>query len=290
MNRIVCGDCEQVLGESFGDNSFDVCVTDPPYGMGMEQWDHSVPPKEAWAEILRVLKPGAFCLSFCSPMLYHRLAVNMEDAGFVVKDQLIWMVTTKMASANKLKPAHEPIAVCQKPFEGTVQDNFAKWGTGKVNIDGNRVPWEGEPPTGWIKGGHQRRAFGKEVEKAADQDFETEDANPEGRHPSNIVGLFDKADHQKYFYAPRVTRKERGEYNDHPTPKPIDLMRWLISIFTPDKGIVLDPYNGSGSTGIAAIEGGYEFVGIDLDQHYCDIAKQRIADYCSGTLIGLFDD
>jgi len=214
----------------------------------------------------------------------------MEDAGFVVKDQLIWMVTTKMASANKLKPAHEPIAVCQKPFEGTVQDNFDKWGTGKVNIDGNRVPWEGEPPTGWIKGGHQRRSFGKEVEKAADQDFETEDANPEGRHPSNIVGLFDKAEHQKYFYAPRVTRKERGEYNDHPTPKPIDLMRWLISIFTPDKGIVLDPYNGSGSTGIAAIENGYEFVGIDLDQHYCDIAKQRIADYCSGTLIGLFDD
>jgi len=67
-------------------------------------------------------------------------------------------------------------------------------------------------------------------------------------------------------------------------------MRWLIGIFTPDKGIVLDPYNGSGSTGIAAIENGYEFVGIDLDQHYCDIAKQRIADYCSGTLIGLFDD
>ena len=89
-----------VMDGLFASNTIDVCVTDPPYGMGMEQWDHSVPPKEAWEEVLRVLKPGAFCLSFCSPMLYHRLAVNMEDAGFVIKDQLIWMVTTKMASAE----------------------------------------------------------------------------------------------------------------------------------------------------------------------------------------------
>ena len=263
-------------------NTFDACITDPPYGLDIAGvgWDHNVPPRETWDAVYRVLKPGAFVLSFCAPEFYHRMAVNVEDAGFRPLDMIFWMVTTKMAKTNRLKPAHEPIFVAQKPLDGTIDKNMEKWGCGKINTVNARVPWDGKPPTGWVKGGSKRRAFGGDVAKAADQAvIETEDANPNGRYPSNIIGHFDDPAHQKYFYAPRVNRKERGEYNDHPTPKPIDLLRYLARIYNPTGGLVLDPFNGSGSTGIGVLQEGGMFVGIDMSQHYCDIAEQRIAEH-----------
>jgi site-specific DNA-methyltransferase (adenine-specific) len=219
------------------------------------------------------------------------MATKMEDGGFDIKDQLIWMVTTKMAKANKLKPAHEPIAVAQKPIsEKTIKANIARWGTGTINVEGNRIPWEGKPPTGWRSGGEKRRAFGDEVAKSTDQKTEKVDANPAGRYPSNIIGLFDEPSHQKYFYAPRVTRKERGEYNNHPTPKPVDLMRWLISVYAPlPNSVILDPFNGSGSTGLAALDLGHTYIGMDLSQEYCDISEKRFANNLAQLPSSLFE-
>lgn len=286
MNQpiLICSDNVAAM-QGMPSNSLDSCITDPPYGMEIAGvgWDHNVPPVETWKEVYRVLKPGAFVLSFCSPEFYHRMAVAVEDAGFIPRDMIVWMVTTKMAKANRLKPAHEPIFVAQKPFDGrdTLIKNIEKWGCGKINIDVARIPWDRKPPTGWIKGGSKRRAFGSKVNKAADLEIkETEDANPNGRYPSDIIGHFDEPEHQKYFYAPRATRKERGEYNDHPTPKPISLMRYLCRVFCPDNGIVLDPFMGSGSTGIGALQENKNFIGIDMSQHYVDIATKRINEHC----------
>lgn len=278
--KLITGDNLDVL-KTMPDDSIDACITDPPYGMEIAGvgWDHDVPPVETWKEVLRVLKPGAFCLSFCSPELYHRMATKVDDGGFDIKDQIMWMVTTKMAKFNRLKPAHEPIVVAQKPFEGTIQKNFDKWGVGKINVEATRIPWDGKPPTGWIKG--YRRSFGKPVNKAKDDKArKTIDANPNGRYPSNIIGHFHNPNHQKYFYAPRVSRKERGEYNDHPTPKPISLMSYLIKVYCPTNGKVLDPYNGSGSTGIAAINLKNEYIGIDSDPNYIKISEKRIKENC----------
>ena len=277
-HQIHTGDNRDIL-RTFDENSLDGCVTDPPYGMGMEEWDGSVPTTETWQEVLRVLKPGAFCLSFCSPELYHRMAMNVEQAGFRILDMINWIVTTKMAKTNRLKPAHEPIVVAQKPFTGTIKQNHDEWGVGTININGARVPWDGRPPTGWTKGGHQRRVFGKsDTQSDRDKDG-TVDANPDGRYPSDVMGHFDQPDIQKYFYAPRATRKEKGEYNDHPTVKPISLMRYLVRIYTPPKGTVLDPFNGTGTTGIASIQEGRSYVGIELSEHYRDISEERIKDH-----------
>ena len=104
------------------------------------------------------------------------------------------------------------------------------------------------------------------------------DADPEGRYPSNIIGEV-LPEHQKYFYAPRASRKERGQYNDHPTPKPIELMRYLVRLYSPEDGIVLDPYNGSGSTGIASMDEGREYIGMELDKRYCEITEKRIKEH-----------
>ena len=266
--------------KSMADNSIDACITDPPYGMEIAGvgWDHDVPPVDTWREVYRILKPGAFVLSFCNPEFYHRMAVNVEDAGFRPMDMVVWMNTTKMAKINRLKPAHEPVFVAQKPLDGTIEQNVAKWGCGRINVETTRVPWDGEIPK-YPEGGHTRRAFGDEVAKSADQGTELIDANPNGRYPSNIIGHFDNPDHQRYFYAPRATREERGEYNDHPTPKPIALMRYLCRVYAPKGGLVLDPFMGSGTTGIGALQEKCSFVGIDMSQHYVDIATQRIQDH-----------
>jgi len=274
MFSIITGDCQQVLS-SYEENFFHSCISDPPYGMGMDHWDYAVPGVDIWREVFRTLRPGAFCLSFCSPELYHRLACNIEDAGFIIKDQIMWMTTTKMPKYNRLKPAHEPIVVAQKPYEGSLQSNFEKWGCGLIDTENTRVPWEKEPPKGWVKGGAKRRTFGREGNTTGGgAEYGTVDANPAGRYPSNIIGEV-LSEHQKYFYAPRATRKEKGTENDHPTVKPIDLMAYLIKIYSSVDSIILDPFCGSGSTGVAAIRESRHFVGIDLSEHYTEIARKR---------------
>lgn len=275
---ILLGDSKEVLS-NYEDNTFHSCITDPPYGMNMDHWDHSVPSVDIWVEVFRTLRPGAFCLAFCSPELYHRLACNVEDAGFRIKDQIMWMTTTKMPKHNRLKPAHEPIVVAQKPYQGTLQNNFEKWGCGLIDTENTRVPWDKKPPTGWVKDGAKRRTFGRDGKTTGTQEeFGTVDANPAGRYPSNIIGDV-LPEHQKYFYAPRATRKEKGSDNDHPTVKPIDLMAYLIKVYSPKETTVLDPFCGSGSTGVAALQENRKFVGIDLSSHYADISTKRCADW-----------
>jgi site-specific DNA-methyltransferase (adenine-specific) len=274
MFSISTGNCQDVLS-TYGENFFHSCISDPPYGMGMDHWDHSVPSVDIWREVFRTLRPGAFCLAFCSPELYHRLACNVEDAGFKIKDQIMWMTTTKMPKHNRLKPAHEPIVVAQKPYQGSLQSNFEQWGCGLIDTENTRVPWDKKPPTGWVAQGGKRRTFGKDGNtKGSGAEYGTVDANPAGRYPSNIIGEV-QPEHQKYFYAPRATRKEKGADNDHPTVKPVSLMSYLIRIYCPPGGVVLDPFCGSGSTGVAAIQEFREFVGIDLSEHYVEIATKR---------------
>lgn len=91
-NYIFHGDNIQVL-KTLPDNSVDSVVTDPPYGLKFmgKQWDYDVPSVELWKECYRVLKPGGYLLSFGSSRTYHRMAVKVEDAGFEIRDQIMWV-------------------------------------------------------------------------------------------------------------------------------------------------------------------------------------------------------
>jgi hypothetical protein len=80
----------------------------------------------------------------------------------------------------------------------------------------------------------------------------------------------------RFFYCPKVSKKERGEGNVHPTVKPIKLMEYLIKLVTRKGGVVMDPFMGSGSTGIAAVKNGYDFIGIEKEEEYLNIAQNRI--------------
>lgn len=107
---------------------------------------------EAWAiEALRVLKPGGHLLSFASARTYHRMAAGIEDAGFEIRDQLLWIYGSGFPKSHNLdgefegwgtalKPSHEPVCMARKPFKATVLANMREWRTGAINIEACRVP------------------------------------------------------------------------------------------------------------------------------------------------------
>ena len=397
------------------DNSVDSIVSDPPYGLSFmnKKWDYDVPSVELWKEIYRVLKPGGHLLSFGGTRTYHRMVVNIEDAGFEIRDQIMWIygsgfpkshnigkavdkiqgnerevVGTKMSMAppegekktkfgfdtnfkpteieltkgttpqegwgTAIKPANEPICVARKPLsESTIAANVLKWGTGGINIDGCRIGTE-EKISGRV------RTNNTETYNGAWQEEDDYEQHTEGRFPANIIfdesaaemldeqsglsksskakanrksydgssyemtringvdeGFNDQGGASRFFYIAKVSKSERNmgldnlpepstrmprvlnSYdevgniiradgsiippamykNTHPTLKPVQLMAYLCRLVTPVGGIVLDPFMGSGSTGISACLEGFRFIGMEMNEEYFTIASTRIEAY-----------
>jgi DNA modification methylase len=80
----------------------------------------------------------------------------------------------------------------------------------------------------------------------------------------------------RFFYCAKAGKKERGEGNNHPTVKPVSLIKYLVTLVTPPDGVCLDPFMGSGTTAIACINTNRNYIGFELDKHYCDIANERV--------------
>jgi len=427
MNRqIIHGDCVEAMAKML-ENSVDAIVTDPPYGISFmgKKWDYNVPKVEVWQEALRVLKPGGHALIACGTRTQHRMAVNIEDAGFEIRDIVGWIygsgfpksldvskaidkaagvermqvgekkrgggptgftsekgwnpsamgnepkMTPVFAPATDsakqwsgygtaLKPAMELWTLARKPLsEPTVAANVLKWGTGGINVDGCRV--EGKPRlTGTRGDGEEIKAMPTSFKGSGTRDLQTGydermANNNLGRFPANfihdgsqmVLGLFpntgkgnnskpynyagkeydnkdtsmfngdkpqapsnfnDSGSAARYFYCAKASKAERNKgcegmdekqqdesrkpgnpggdnprnrgvhtrANNHPTVKPIALMRYLCRLITPPSGVVLDPFMGSGSTGIACVREGFGFIGIEREEEYCEIANRRI--------------
>jgi site-specific DNA-methyltransferase (adenine-specific) len=475
--KLMLGDNMESL-KKLPDNSVDSVVTDPPYGLSFmnKKWDYDVPSVEYWTEVYRVLKPGGHILSFGGTRTYHRMVVNIEDAGFEIRDQIQWiygsgfpkshnigkavdklegnerevvgerlvpdqrggginsqrtaekgfiptrtMTDTKGQSefegwGTALKPANEPICVARKPLsEKSVAENVLKWGTGGINIDGCRVSGIDEANAKRLGKSYKSEnsnlgnSYNLSNEKYKDNITVKVGGSLEGRFPANIIlecicdevikgekgekttketninnkeanwfrsaggdkeerwSFNDKGDthtdpncpcrlldehsgflksgevkphHKKnktangyqgscygkfqnedttlkgygdgggasrFFYQAKVSKAERNmgldgfdekqvygtggsgfdgisgsnkpTKNFHPTVKPINLMAYLCRLITPEGGIVLDPFMGSGSTGVAAQLEGFRFVGMEMDADYFKIAEARINSY-----------
>ena len=154
--NLLNGDCLEQM-KTLPDNSVDSIVTDPPYGISFmaKKWDYDVPKVEVWKEAMRVLKPGGHALIACGTRTQHRMVVNIEDAGFEIRDVVSWIYGSgfpKSLNIHKkderclegwgtaLKPACEFFTLCRKPLsEKTIAANVLKWGTGGINIDACRV-------------------------------------------------------------------------------------------------------------------------------------------------------
>lgn len=296
------------------ENSVSALVTDPPYGISFQNhiWDKTLPKKEIWEDSLRVLKCGGFGLVFSSVRLMHRLMVDLEDSGFIIKDVLFWAYLNGMPKSRDvaldidkelgieskvigkynyvqgykkggsenyytendklkyepnsdlgkqykgaglgLKPAYEPIILVQKPLEKglTVAQNIMKYGTGALNLEDTRIPYA----KGEAKVGHN--------------------PHPKGRVSANFLRTDDLNDgYDKFFAVPKV-RQHAEEFNNHPTLKPIELMHHLINLVSFENQVILDPFMGSGSTGVASIKLKRQFIGFELENEYFNICEKRL--------------
>lgn len=220
--------------------------------------------------------------------------------------------------STHLKPSCEDWWLIRKPIsEKNVAANVLKWGTGAINIDKCRVGTRSENESGWSKTGSKssenRAMSGKNYER------EPKDEAGTGRWPAHIIhdgseevlqhfpasnshgisfshkdadgvtwkmpnkdserGYIDNGSAARFFYCSKPSKKERGEYNKHPTVKSLKLIQYLITMVTPPGGIVLDPFAGSGTIALAAISLGHPYLLIEQEQEYYDIITKRIADY-----------
>lgn len=331
MPKLFCGDCLQVL-KTLEAESVDSVVSDPPYGLSFmgKGWDYKVPTVEIWRECLRVLKPGGHLLAFAGTRTQHRMCVNIEDAGFEIRDMIAWVYGSGFPKSRNvgdgwgtaLKPALEPITVARKPFKRTVANNVLEHGTGAINIDGCRVATDENPSAARRKSAPPIREAGSWANdrRSAETFCAERPGEALGRWPANLIhdgsdevtqlfpeskgqqgavkgtepssktanafGEFngrsaftprnDSGSAARFFYCAKASKKDREDGNTHPTVKPTDLMAYLCRLVTPKGGTVLDPFMGSGSTGKAAFQEGFHFVGIEREQHYFEIAKKRL--------------
>jgi len=390
------------------DNSIDSIVTDPPYGISFmgKSWDYDVPGVDTWKELMRVLKPGGHIIVACGTRTQHRMAVNIEDAGFEIRDIVAWVygsgfpkslnigkavdklqgnerevvgteeidigmqsgsmhsgrrtevITRDKTKGNSpyegwgtaLKPAMELWTLARKPLsEKTVAENVLKWGTGGINIDECRVGNEtrtydltmtsgnfettnggkniksgtatvtGRFPANFIHDGSDEVVSMFPETKSGKAGIRTSDGfnqNSYGKGMGIKAGEFngeygDSGLASRFFYTAKASKSERNagldgfkekegpkqfneglegklrsdgtvikesikHKNHHPTVKPVALMRYLARLITPKGGVVLDPYLGSGSTGVACMQEGFNFIGVEMDKEYFEIAKARI--------------
>jgi site-specific DNA-methyltransferase (adenine-specific) len=318
-------------------NTVDAIITDPPYGIRIlnQKWDYDVPSVDVWSECLRLLKPGGYLLSFAGTRTQHKMAVNIENAGFEIRDMIAWVygggmpkstdiskVIDKVAGVDRevigrykrpdgtlrnyeewnksngvwsddsrykykkqgcpvtapatedakkwngwgtgLRTGLEPITMARKPFKGSTIDNVLTYGTGAININDCRIEIDN-----------------KEIKVNATNEIEL------GRFPGNLIHdgsnevleIFPTSKEgsaARFFYCAKASKADKGINNIHPTVKPTKLMRYLCKLVTPPGGVVLDPFMGSGTTGVAAVLEKFKFIGIELNEEYIEICNSRI--------------
>jgi site-specific DNA-methyltransferase (adenine-specific) len=142
------GDCREVM-RTLDAESIDSIVTDPPYGLGFmgKGWDHGVPGVEFWTEALRIAKPGAHLLAFGGTRTYHRLAVAIEDAGWEIRDCVMWVYGSGFPKSHDVSKAIDREAGAEREVVGTVKktpsaggdntnDGWVRpWAEGKTTMD-----------------------------------------------------------------------------------------------------------------------------------------------------------
>jgi len=300
INNLILGDVTDVLSR-IEDNSIDIILTDPPYFLDKldNNWDYknvnsgknqkvikSLPAGMKFDRnqgiefynwylgvsktLLRVLKPGGYFFSFSSPRLYHRMASAVDDAGFLIKDCFLWLYTQNQAKAMSLNHFIKKMDVSKEERED-IKNKLKGWKTPQLKSCFEPIVMAQKQPNGTLL----KNMLDYEVGL-----MNTEVKIGENMFPANILTVDNINKYlDKYFLISKPSKKEKGNYNDHKTVKPLGLCEHIIKLtaFSKD-AIVLDPFLGSGTTAVAAKKLGLNYIGIDINPEYVKIAERRVAE------------
>jgi len=251
MINLIKGDCLEVM-KTIKDNSIDAIITDPPYGTTSCKWDSIIDLDLMWEQLNRIIKPtGAIVLFAQQPFSSVLLVSNVKK----FRHRFLWekdkCANFMVAKAQPLKYTEDILVFCNVGF----LENQFKNPTGTYN-----------PQMRDGKGND--RDLKNIVDKSKNLDDINKRENPTKLKLSNNSA--------KQRFPKDVLNITTQHKRVHPTQKPVALMEYLIKTYTNENETVLDFTMGSGSTGVAAKNLNRNFIGIEQDQKYFNIAKQRI--------------
>lgn len=293
---VLHGDSEVVLAR-YSAGHFDVVITDPDYGLKVGSLGGTFPTKGLWRAVFRVLKPGGFGFVM-SPPRSDIMATNLcmlRGAGFDIGyTPIVWAYADGFPKAKKLdggaysgfqpKPAVEMVLVASKP--GAQSRTYLE--NGRIPVNNPEVP-HGRFPANLLVSDDSLndgkiRKSGKYKGRGAGK------GGIWGKSSGKPVGIEygDSGSFSRFFdldlwYSTQFAiiskpgRKEKGGFNNHPTVKPVGLMSYLVSISTQENDLVLDPFAGSGTTLIAAARLNRRSVGVELEERFVALIKERLA-------------
>jgi len=239
------GDCLEVL-DKIPDNSVDLILCDLPYGTTANSWDSIIPMNKLWQHYNRVLTNQSSVLLFGSEPFSTTLRMsNFKN----YKYDWIWKknkVTGFIHAKNKPLKDYEIISVFSNNPMGHVST---------LHDIRMRYNPQGLTPCHKINKGKHSKTFGTLV----------------GKRPSHKECVL-----QEYTNYPKMTLEFHSEIGLHPSQKPVLLLEYLIKTYTDEGMTVLDNCMGSGSTGVACINTNRNFIGIELDDNYFQIADNRL--------------
>jgi len=248
---LIKGDCLDIMSK-LKDNSIDAIITDPPYGTTACKWDSVIDFGLMWEQLNRIIKPnGAMVLFGSEPFSSALRMSNIKN----YKYDWIWEKTMPSGMATaKFMPMkyHEIISV----FVNKGKPTFNKQMTERSDIGKERLKNSGKILNGFKSNGNH---VGKDKLQGTYSEYDKTKVNPK-----TII---------KIKSVPNCNGTKL-----HPTQKPVALMEYLINTYTDECEMVLDFTMGSGSTGIACINTKRDFIGIEQDEKYFEIAKKRILD------------
>lgn len=241
------GDCLSLMDEIL-DNSVDFICCDPPYGTTSIKWDEVLDFNRMWEQYGRILKPkGVICLFGSQPFSAQLICSKLDWFRY----ELVWN-KNKCGSPGlaKYRPmkTHENILIFYKETGGTYNPQMEK---------GEPYSRTSKNPEGYV-GRKNDHGYGLKPRKSF--------SNNGTRYPKSVLN---------------ISRDFSAQQQVHPTQKPVPLMEWLIRTYSNEGEIVLDNCMGSGSTGVAAINTGRKFIGMESNSEYYEISRQRIEDVVS---------
>ena len=268
------------------DSSVDCVVTDPPYfidGMGSEWNDESLRSKakkcgvigglpvgmkfdrrqgsslqEFMApiaeELYRVLRPGGFCVVFSQARLYHRMAMSFDLAGFEIRDMLAWKYEGQAKAFSQGHFVKRDKSLSEEEKAALLQE-LKDMKTPQLKPQIEPMVLAQKPKIGTFVENWQEYKLGLINTKES----------LDGKFPGNVMEV------------PKQSRKgDSKEKIEHLTPKPVKLISHLVRLFTREGQTVLDPFLGSGSHALAALQEGRKAIGFEIEKRYFDLAKRRI--------------